>query len=104
MSDLQRAMEFISRISRPLETRLIHDGYDVRVRHGTKFGHVRFNIQGPTAGRYRIYAVHPYVDPENRFVHPQPANPSIRSYVFDPDDQDAFRYAVGALESAHDRH
>ncbi len=65
-----------------------------------KFGSVRYNIRGQDPGKLIVYAVKGFSDPEERFEC-QKQNHKHCSYKFWPDDEEAMKYAVRAVESAY---
>ena len=80
-----------------------HNGYELYIATSSKrlrFGHVRLNVGGQNAGKVTVYATGDIVDPNNRFTA-QPSNSNVASYKFNPDDRDAWDYAVKVVLSAY---
>ena len=101
----QRASDFVNRIDRRprVKKEIRQGGYNLVKPGSTRIGHIRYNIGGTDAGRYRVYAYTPFSDPEKRFRNDSKSDSRGWTYVFDPANEDAVRYAVSVLESSYDQ-
>lgn len=80
------------------------NGYELYIATYPKpprFGHVRLNVAGRNAGKMTVYATGNVVDPNNRFTAQPSSNSKVASYIFNPDDKDAWDYAVKVVLSAY---
>lgn len=106
----RRAMDFIRRIERDVERVQKSNGYTLKKRKSGRrcrnIGYVRYNIAKDNEGLYTVY-VHgqreTFSDPQQRFVNNQASDYQGWHYIFDPDDENAMRYAVSVLESSYDQ-
>ncbi len=101
----RRALDFVDRIDRRPRVKKVprQRGYDLEKPGSTRIGYIRYNIGGQDAGRYRVYAYEPFSDPKKRFKNDHKSLRRGWTYVFDPANEDAVRYAVSVLESSYDQ-
>ena len=105
---MDRAKEFAQQVQREvwLEEDVCHQrGYFLRPPSKSKrrVGFVRYNVAGPNAGRFAVYAYCPFDDPRGKFqnLHKGQDDTGWRIFI-DPADQATVQYAVKVLESAWD--
>ncbi len=101
----RRALDFVDKIDRrPRVKKVVRGrGYDLEKPGSTRIGHIRYNIGGTDAGRYRVYAYKPFSDPEKRFKNYSESPTRGWTYVFNPANEEAMRYAISVLESSYDQ-
>ena len=93
---LERAQEFIDRLDRKICLKERQNGYQIGKPSSTYIGYVRYNTVRSNAGKYVVYAYHPFDDPEGRFQEAGNSRPGWNVFIT-PEDAELIQYTLEVL-------